>query len=205
MDITRIDQKNLTKGERTRVRMLDEAIACFIQKGFDGASFTELAEFAKVNRGMFVHYFGSKQALIESCLDCVRVGLKNFTDDFMSNQEDKWPDQIECYVEATFVWLKTYPHHANFLLLCVQRSSYDDGVADKVRDTFKKAWQRINKILPAKSSAEPKEVSDLTREIHTTIVGSILMTVTMGGQSYESFRRQCHDAVQKLRDSSGLE
>jgi len=187
--------QTLSKGERTRIRILDRSTTCFVRRGFDGASFSELAAFCGVNRGLFVHYFSTKHLLIQEVLEFVVTGLRAHTDHFMSTQSEAWPEPTQRYVEATFSWAREFPDHANYLLVCLQRTSSDEATAKKVRTTFRKAWERIE-LMPAgkKKNLGP----GAAREIHTAVVGAVLMAITMGPSEFEPFRERCHAMVSKL-------
>ena len=54
--------------EDTRERILDSARRLFAQRGFERASMRVIARDAEVDPALIVHYFGSKQALLEECL-----------------------------------------------------------------------------------------------------------------------------------------
>jgi TetR/AcrR family transcriptional regulator len=47
----------------TRARILDRAAEVFAEKGFEGASISDLTEACEVNRRMIYHYFGDKEGL----------------------------------------------------------------------------------------------------------------------------------------------
>lgn len=52
------------KGEATRQRALDAALAVFRRKGFDGATMRDIAKEAGLSLGAAYHYFPSKDALV---------------------------------------------------------------------------------------------------------------------------------------------
>ncbi len=54
--------------EDTRERILDSARRLFAQRGFERASMRVIARDAEVDPALIVHYFGSKQGLLEECL-----------------------------------------------------------------------------------------------------------------------------------------
>lgn len=60
-------------GDRTRdplakqEALLEAAIACFTEAGFDGSSAARIAERADVSEGIIFHHFGSKHGLLEAC------------------------------------------------------------------------------------------------------------------------------------------
>jgi AcrR family transcriptional regulator len=54
--------------EDTRERILTSARRLFAQQGYERASMRVIAREAEVDPSLIVHYFGSKQALLEECL-----------------------------------------------------------------------------------------------------------------------------------------
>jgi TetR/AcrR family transcriptional regulator, regulator of cefoperazone and chloramphenicol sensitivity len=59
------------RGEDTRRRILDTAIAAFAMDGYDGVSTRQLAERAGVNLPAIQYYFGSKEGLYRAAIDHV--------------------------------------------------------------------------------------------------------------------------------------
>lgn len=53
------------KGERTRARILDTALALFVEHGFDATTMRRIAEAAGVSLGNAYYYFESKEHLIQ--------------------------------------------------------------------------------------------------------------------------------------------
>ncbi|HVY17882.1 MAG TPA: CerR family C-terminal domain-containing protein [Rhodopila sp.] len=56
------------RGEDTRRRILDTALALFAANGFDGASTRDIAEHAGVNLPAIQYYFGSKEGLYRAVI-----------------------------------------------------------------------------------------------------------------------------------------
>ncbi len=54
--------------EDTRERILDSARRLFSERGYERASMRVIARDAHVDPSLIVHYFGSKQGLLEECL-----------------------------------------------------------------------------------------------------------------------------------------
>jgi AcrR family transcriptional regulator len=54
--------------ERSRRRILDAALAVFAERGYEGATISQIATRAEVGRGLVSYYFASKEVLLETLL-----------------------------------------------------------------------------------------------------------------------------------------
>ncbi|MDW8443628.1 MAG: TetR/AcrR family transcriptional regulator [Acetobacteraceae bacterium] len=64
------------RGEETRLRILQAAIAEFAQKGLDGARVDEIAARAGANKRMIYAYFGGKEELWLAALESVYAAMR---------------------------------------------------------------------------------------------------------------------------------
>jgi len=63
------------RGEETRSRILQAAMGCFAEHGYDGVGVAEICQRAGVTKGGFYHHFPSKQAVFLELLDRWLTGL----------------------------------------------------------------------------------------------------------------------------------
>jgi len=63
------------RGEETRSRILEAALACFSRTGYDATGVAEICQQAGVSKGAFYHHFPSKQAVFLALLDGWLAGL----------------------------------------------------------------------------------------------------------------------------------
>lgn len=63
MDAVETEHAAESKGERTRMAVLEAAVRLFGERGYDGASLRDIETAAKVNRGIVTYHFGSKANL----------------------------------------------------------------------------------------------------------------------------------------------
>lgn len=61
--------KNPSKGERNRLRIVQAADDLFYHQGYNVTSFTDIAESAAVPRGNFYYYFKSKDDILKSVVE----------------------------------------------------------------------------------------------------------------------------------------
>ncbi|MEE4383390.1 MAG: helix-turn-helix domain-containing protein [Pseudomonadales bacterium] len=95
------------RSEETRDRLLEAALACFLEEGVAASSTARIAERAGVTRGAYLHHFGSREDLIAAAIGHLMAGTMGS-------------------IEATIRRLFTEPP-APELLLHVWRDAYPDA------------------------------------------------------------------------------
>ncbi len=100
----------LRKGERTRRRIVERAAPVFNQRGFAGASVSELVAATGVEKGGIYNHFGSKEAL---ALDALDYSVSLLVDSFGKALEGKEHavDRLLAVVD-TFAGEVDHPHVA---------------------------------------------------------------------------------------------
>jgi len=68
MDIMKA-RSQLSRSETTRIRVLDAAVACVAEEGFQPANLARIAERAGVTTGAIQHQFGDKAALLAAVVE----------------------------------------------------------------------------------------------------------------------------------------
>ena len=63
------------KGEETRQRILESAVLCFSESGYDKTGVAKICRTAGISKGAFYHHFASKQALFLELLNHWLEGL----------------------------------------------------------------------------------------------------------------------------------
>jgi AcrR family transcriptional regulator len=192
--------RKMKKGERTRLKIIEAAVACYSDRGFDGASFADIAGKAGVNRGLIAHYFGSKQALIEEALTHVVHGLRDFNQRFIPEWKKKVPEPMECWGEATFTWAKEIPDYAGYLILCIQRSQYDPAVAQAIRKVFQDTRASLAGIIRDASNELPYRITSpeiAALQIHSLVVGHVVMALTMGRAQFDEYHQAFRGVVRR--------
>ena len=166
----------LTKGERTRQRLLESAIACFVHLGWEGASVSELATAAKVDRALFNHYFRSKEMLIQECVAWFGVRGRAQTEALILATPARL-DSVERYFRATFRWVKENRVYAAFYFLAIQRAAYDrtmraavDAIFTRAQDGIVARWDAD----PLRAGRRSEDSRELARQLHMLLIGGMM-------------------------------
>ncbi len=95
--------KQLTKGERTRRKIVAEAAVIFNQRGFEGASMQDVVEAVGLEKGSIYGHFASKQALALEAFDFAWADTEQrrmANLDSVPNAVDKLAIHISNYVKT---------------------------------------------------------------------------------------------------------
>jgi AcrR family transcriptional regulator len=85
------------KGEETKKQILESAMACFMDEGFEATTLRKLAQKNKMSLGSFYYYFPSKDAIV---LEFYQASLEHFVAD--SNAIFKDTRNFEARLERVF-------------------------------------------------------------------------------------------------------
>ena len=93
------------QGEQTRERILDAALAEFVEKGFDGARVEDIAKKAGLTKVMLYYHFNTKENLMAELM--ARI-LQDITEKFEENLAEvdfDDPASIGCHLERMLGYL----------------------------------------------------------------------------------------------------
>jgi AcrR family transcriptional regulator len=138
--------EGLTKGQQTKIRILDRSIRCLAEKGFEGSSLSELAFSADVTKALIAHYFKSKEGLIHEAILMAASSSRYFTSEFLRTRTD-FEDPIERYIHARFEWAQHQRDHASLLGLAIQRATYDSPTRKLMSEVMQLGRRQLEELL----------------------------------------------------------
>ena len=109
-DTSQVQDGKLRKGERTKRRIVELAAPVFNQRGYAGASLSELVAATGVEKGGIYNHFGSKETLALEALDYSVALLVDAFGRSLDDVEDA-ADQLAAIVD-TFAGELDHPHVA---------------------------------------------------------------------------------------------
>ncbi len=150
-------QRTRADGERTRMRILEEALPLFAEHGFAGTSIRTVAHAAQVNVATLAYHFEGKQGLYVACLHRLHEDLMH---DFPADLPTGLPDEQLRWLADT-AWEFAMAHRPHMRLL-VRQVLASGGHSEQVVDTwseplleraeavvglFRPGWSRVHRRL----------------------------------------------------------
>lgn len=185
--------QQLTKGDRTKIQILQETLRCIAQSGFEGLSLGKIAQTLSVNRSLPIHYYGSSEKLVQEVIAYSFKFSKHYTDTNLKLETSG--DPVQRYVQVSFDFLHQYPLHVALKLQLVNKSVYDKGTKKQVLDYYQRVNQRIEALLlQGQNQGFYPAVTvnaTLALEIHTILAGFITMALTRKKLVQEDLKQSC--------------
>jgi TetR/AcrR family transcriptional regulator, transcriptional repressor for nem operon len=162
----------MSKGEKTRQRIVAEAAALFNQRGFEGGSMTDLMEATGLEKGGIYRHFSSKEELAAEAFDyawrlATQVRVHDL--DSVPNSIDKLKRFIANFVECR----PAIPGGCPLLKTAVDTNGSNSVLRERARQALRQ-WQDIlSEIITA--GIERNEIrSDIAPgKLATFIIGSL--------------------------------
>ena len=184
------------KAERTKDALVEGAMRIIVKQGFEGTSFTEIVKATGINRALISYHFGGKEDLIVSVTNYVIGRGQQITQELLQKRTET--DLIERYVRVTFDWVRNDPAHMSYLILAMQRGSYDEEIRKIVDQTFQTARNGIMQMLLNQPSLDERQRRMLAVEIHSTLLGHIMNMLFAGMEHLDQFEERAVAATRAL-------
>lgn len=159
----------LSKGEATRLAILDAAIERFGRDGFRGTSVADIARDAGVSGTAAYAYFDNKEDLFLSALDEDAAALIN------SGMEQVLAMPVESRWRENLIFIFVAEVHQHPLAKRVL-SNLEPDVIDRVVDL--PALQELRKVVAARLEEE-QETGTVRTDIDPVVVGSGLVSIVL--------------------------
>ena len=186
----------LRKGEATRLLILERAAPVYNQRGYAGASMSEVVEATGIEKGGIYNHFGSKEDLAVEAFD---YSISLIVDGYAAVQEGKVGlDRLEAIIEIFGNW-SGHPLVAGgcpIMNTAIEADDTNPALAARARAAMD-SWHRlIGSILKdakargeADGDVDPYELATL---VTSTLEGSLMLTRLFDDPAYK------HRAVASL-------
>lgn len=163
-------EPRLSKSQRTRLRILEAAIACYATTGFEGATYDRIAKKAKTSRPLVMHYYPDRDELLLEAIKFVRA---NFQRVAIEAAKAAGPGEaLAGYVASTFDWIEKFHSHAVTWILfyygCAIRPKWNEINTELVRI----GHARISMIIGEKG------LGVRAKRIQLIITGALISALT---------------------------
>jgi AcrR family transcriptional regulator len=188
----------LRKGEATRLRILERAAPVFNQRGYAGASMSELVEATGIEKGGIYNHFGSKEELAVEAFD---YAISLIVDGYAAVQDGKVGlDRLVAIIEIFGDW-SGHPLVAGgcpIMNTAIEADDTNPALAGRARAAMD-SWHRligsIVKDAKARGELDPDvDPYELATLVTSTLEGSLMLSRLFHDPAYK------HRAVASLTE-----
>jgi AcrR family transcriptional regulator len=192
------------KSAQTRLRLVEAAIDCLIEKGYPGLTTAAVAERCQVSRGAMHHHFATRLDLVGAVVEHVFYQrMERFLADYFAALREKGEELlIEIASEAHWLSVQTREYVAYLELAVAARTDSElDGLFTPASRRYDEVWTR--EMIEAFPQWERhwdalKLANDFTQATH---MGLLLLHPTFGGERLDQVRRLATKTVQELYEA----
>src|SRR4051794_29359691 len=113
-----------SKGEKTRERLIDKAIAILSRDGMAALTFEAVAKKADLRVPSLFYYFATKEALVHAAVDAVIQRLRSRTDESLS-KKDMPSERLLKYFDTTVDWAEQLKDERQIVILLYYLASHE--------------------------------------------------------------------------------
>lgn len=165
-------RKSRDEAEKTRQRILSNALTLFVRNGYERTTFTDIAARLKMTKGAVYWHFASKEALLEALVDEM---LTRFSDHISSQIPADELDffKIAAFMAETGVSVTNDPQGRSFFLFLKTQVKWGDDSMRALRDrliagtacgpfvAFRQAVLNDRAAGKVRADADPDEVASI--------------------------------------------
>lgn len=132
----------------TRDLILDEAVSCFAERGYDGTSLNDIAAGVGIRRPSLLHHFPSKESLYGDVFERILSDWLERVDAAVAVEASGW-DKVELVLRAGFALFEAHPDYVRL----VRREALDGGVhlgidlASVLKPLYESAAEYLQRLM----------------------------------------------------------
>ncbi len=163
-----------SKGELTRLRILESALYLFNKEGFSDVTLQDIAKKSKTSHPLILKHFGSKQELLRAVRKYVSLSNHSWVDSKIQPQMNGYEALItHCFENIN--WAFHNPAEAKIILLSYYYNTVDQDNKKTGTSAIRLGTERIHKYV---LQAEREGV--LKPDFSSTFVSEMCSEVTIG-------------------------
>lgn len=139
------------RGQRsTRDLILDEAVVCFAERGYDGTSLNDIAAGVGIRRPSLLHHFASKELLYGNVFERILSDWLERVSEAVEMDGTGW-DKVELVLRSGFALFEDHPDYVRMM----RREALDGGVrlgidlASVLKPLFEAAAEYLDEMMAA--------------------------------------------------------
>lgn len=172
-----------TKGELTRLKLLNGAVYCLGRFGERQTSFQKIADHCHVSQPLVVHYFQKQENIVPAVFEyLLEISLKETESALSIAKPGK--ERLKAYLLISLEFIRKQPELGRIYLLFYYLSAYESRFLKLHSQVKAEATQRIARILTEGQSAgdfkilNDNEAALAAKTIHNSLTGLILNRLT---------------------------
>lgn len=166
-----------TKGQLTKLRILEAAIQCYATHGVDHSTYEAIADAASTSKQLVKKHFPDKEELFVFSVKFIRAQFQNLVLAEMAGIQDPVA-LITAYIRVCFLWVKKHERHALVWGLFLYYCGFNDKLRKLHTQMVKIGHSRIMEIIRIGNESKDFHVKDVeiaAKLIQTLITGSMFV------------------------------
>lgn len=167
----------LTKGGRTRAKILDAAVRLLAKRGYEGTSFQMIADALGLTQSAVMHHFPSKRELIDAAVEAA-VSRNRATVESLARFDDDAARRLLNFCRGNMLWAVRYREDAQVLALLYYLACHDKDFAKNLYQAVERGRLVIARHLLAGRREGVFEfsapVEEAARLLQDCVIGAML-------------------------------
>jgi TetR/AcrR family transcriptional regulator len=144
--------------EASRAAILDAAEHLFLERGFAGASMSEIAKASGVTKSLIHHHFGSKEALWESVKRTRFAGYHDKQMKLLTGQPPT-PEVIQASMKVYFEFLADNPQILRMMWwMCLENDRQENELIAELREAGVRHIAMAQQVGILRSDVQPEHI-----------------------------------------------
>lgn len=162
------------KAPPPRAELLQKALECFAQDGYDKVSLRRLAAELGINDALLIHYFGSKEALWDEAVALAGGNMAQVLEGALGSAAE---DPLQRLIDSVELTLRLGAGRPQILRLAFQEEASGSERAARLRAQFMEPYlAHVDQVL--RECQRRKRMGDIAfNALHAMIVGAVRLLV----------------------------
>ncbi len=165
-----------SKAQRRMIQISEAAIKNYATIGYSGTTYEKIAETAKISRPLIRHYFDTREEIFDFSIRYIGSNFQHIATQNIENGKT-YKEKLEQYIQTTFQWVESNPHHSKAWLYYLHVCAYDPQSKKDNSKYIETEHQRLQTLLErGKKNGEFhfKDKSVLAKRIQIIMTGALV-------------------------------